>query len=82
MLNPAEHAQRVFGPVDARLDEDCRMQRRQAVLDPQRMGPVVLEGASINSAQSAGATLAVTEMQPCAPAAMRRAPSCLRLKVG
>ena len=43
-MNPAEHAQRVFGPVDSPLGEDGRVQRRQPVLDLERVVPVALEG--------------------------------------
>ena len=41
--SPTEQAERIFRPVDAGLGENRRMQRRQAVLDLQRMRPVALE---------------------------------------
>jgi hypothetical protein len=63
-MNPAEDAQRVFGPVDSRFREDGRVQRRQPVLDLERVVPVALEGRLINSAHSSGAIFALTEMQP------------------
>src|ERR1700722_15781221 len=66
-LNPAEHAQRIFRSIDPRLGKDCRVQRRQAVLNLGRMAPVTLEGCL---PQARGATFAKTERQPCPPAAI------------
>src|SRR5450432_2440532 len=70
VARPAKHAERVFSAANAGLGENGRVQRRQTVLDAQGMAVIALEHRLHQFGAKRGATLATTEMHPCAPAAM------------